>query len=132
MTNYNYSEAMKEDIKDYIRDNYSEWDIMHKLADREEWENELNDALFVNDSVTGNASGSYTFNRWTAQEYVIDNIDILREALDEFAFGAETVGEHFLNEEWETFDVIIRCHLLNQAIAETLDEIENEFEEVAQ
>lgn len=132
MTNYNYLDAMKEDKKDYIRDNYAEWDIVDKLADREEWENELNDALFVNDSVTGNASGSYTFNRWTAQEFVIDNIDLLREAFDEFAFGAETIGEHFLNEEWEMFDVSIRCYLLGQAIAETLDEIETEFEEVAQ
>lgn len=132
MTNYNYLEAMKEDIKDYIRGNYAEWDIADKLADREEWENELNDALFVSDSVTGNASGSYTFNRWTAQEYVIDNINLLREAFDEFAFGSETIAEHFLNKEWETFDVGIRCYLLGQAIAETLDEIETEFEEVAQ
>lgn len=131
MTNYNYLEAMKEDIKDYIRDNYAAWDIVDKLADREEWETELNDDLWTVDGVTGNTSGSYTFNSYRAKEYVTDNSDILRDALKEFCVEAETIAEKFLDEEYEYFDVTIRCYLLGQAITETLDEIAAEFEEVA-
>lgn len=131
MTNYNYLEAMKEDIKDYIRDHYTAWDIVDKLADREEWETELHDDLWIADSVTGNASGSYTFNSWRAKEYVTDNSDILRDALKEFCVDSDTIAENFLNDEWKYFDVTIRCYLLYQAIAETLDEIEEEFGEVA-
>lgn len=131
MTNYNYLEAMTEDIKDYIRDHYTEWEITDKLTDREEWETELHDDLWTVDSVTGNASGSYTFSSWRAKEYVTDNSDILRDALKEFCVDSDTIAEKFLDDEWEYFDVTIRCYLLYQAIAEALDEIEAEFEGVA-
>ena len=66
----------------------------------------------------------YTFNRWTAREYVTDNKDLLREALQEFCTDAQTIGEKFLDEEWEYFDVTIRCYLLYNMISEVLDEME--------
>lgn len=58
-TTYNYNEAVKNDVLDYIRNevNFSEFE------DLEELEQSLNDDLWTVDSVTGNASGSYTFNR---------------------------------------------------------------------
>lgn len=66
-TTYNYNEAVKNDVLDYIRNevNFSEFE------DLEELEQSLNDDLWTVDSVTGNASGSYTFNRYQAQEYVL-------------------------------------------------------------
>lgn len=95
MTNtaYNYNEAVKNDVLDYIRNevNFSEFE------DLEELEQSLNDDLWTVDSVTGNASGSYTFNRYQAQEYVMDNIELLNEACEEFGTNTETVGEKFLN-----------------------------------
>ncbi len=59
-TTYNYNEAVKNDVLDYIRNevNFSEFE------DLEELEQSLNDDLWTVDSVTGNASGSYTFNRY--------------------------------------------------------------------
>ena len=120
---YNYLEAMKSDIKDYIKNEVN----TANYSDREELENNLNDILWNEDSVTGNASGSYTFNCADAKEYVTDNIDLLAEACKEFGVTNETVGEKFLNEDWEYFDVTIRCYLLNQAISEALDEIDLEF-----
>jgi hypothetical protein len=125
MTNtaYNYNEAVKNDVLDYIRNevNFSEFE------DLEELEQSLNDDLWTVDSVTGNASGSYTFNRYQAQEYVMDNIELLNEACEEFGTNTETVGEKFLNEEFEWMDVTIRCYLLAQAIREALEEVEDEF-----
>ena len=120
---YNYLESMKSDIKDYIKNEIN----TANYSDREELENDLNDILWNEDSVTGNASGSYTFNRVDAEEYVTDNIDLLAEACKEFGVNNETVGKKFFAEDWEYFDVTIRCYLLNQAISEALDEIDLEF-----
>lgn len=122
---YNYLEAMKNDITEYINDNIN----LADYADRDELESYLNDELFTEDSVTGNASGSYTFSRAQAQEYVKDNIDLLKDACEEFGTDAATVGEWFLSEDWEEMDVTIRCYLLGQAIAEVLDDMGEELEE---
>lgn len=73
--------------------------------------------------MTGNASGSYTFNRWKAQEYVMDNIDLLAEMCSEFGIDNAEIGEKFLEEEWEWMDVSIRSYLLGKAISEALYEL---------
>lgn len=114
-----YLDQMKEDVLDYIR----EEEITVTSENREEVEEELNDKLWTVDSVTGNASGSYTFNSSEAKEYVVENMDVLKEMVSEFDIDAETVAEKFINEEWEYFDVSIRCYLLGNAISEVLDEI---------
>ena len=121
---YNYLDAMKEDILEYIKNevDFSDYD------DLEDLEQFLNDELWTVDGVTGNASGSYTFNRWQAKEYVLDNMDGLKEALDEFCVDSETIADKFMSEDWEYFDVTIRCHLLGSAISEALEEIEDDFE----
>lgn len=129
MSKYDYYNAMNEDIRDYIRENYTEEEIRENLENRSTWEEELNDDLWTEDSVTGNASGSYTFNSWRAKEYVTDNGDLLREALRDFCEDSETIAEKFLDEEWEYFDVTIRCYILGSVIYQVLDEIEEEFEE---
>lgn len=121
---YDYLKSMKEDIQEYINDNYYEEEIKEKLSDSETWAEELSEDLWICDSVTGNASGSYTFNRYVAKEYVTDNTELLMEALKEFCVDAETIADKFLNEEWEYFDVTIRCYLLYVAISETLEEME--------
>lgn len=124
MKNYNYYEEVKEDVKNYINNeiDFSDFD------DLEELEQYLNDELWTVDSVTGNASGSYTFNRFQAQEYVLNNIDVLAEALEEFGTDAETIANKFLSEDWEYFDVTIRCYVLSGCIAEALEDIEEEQE----
>lgn len=118
---YNYLEAVKEDVLNYIQEN----EIKVYSSNREEIEQELNDALFIEDSVTGNASGSYTFNRWQAEENLCHNWELLAEAMEEF--GGST-GEA-LERGAEYCDVTIRCYLLAQAISEVLDEVETEEEE---
>lgn len=113
-------EAMKEDIKTYLE---NEFEYRYSEMDHDELEQELYDDLWINDSVTGNASGSYTFCRATAKEYVIDNMEICKEAIYEFCVDANKVADKFLSEDWEYFDVTIRCYLLGSAIAEVLDEM---------
>lgn len=122
MTNYNYLEAVTSDVLDYIKEeiNLDEW-----KGNREGLEEKLNDELWTVDSVTGNASGSYTFNTREAEENLAHNWDLLAEALDEF----EQDGTDVLRQGAEAMDVTIRCYLLGQAIAEALDELEEELAE---
>lgn len=120
---YNYLEAMKSDIMDYIHNEVN----TNEFASREELEESLNDDLWTVDSVTGNGSGSYTFSRSEAEEYVNDNNDLLREAISEFCVDSETVAEKFLDADYEYFDVTIRCYLLGQAISEALDDMEDDL-----
>lgn len=123
---YNYLEAVKDDVKQAIENNYDVADY----SDREEFEATLNEELWTDDSVTGNGSGSYTFNREQAKEYLFDSNDglnLLRDAVSDYAIDAETVVDHFMSEDWEWFDVTIRCYVLGQAISEALDEIEDDL-----
>lgn len=118
---YNYLKAVKEDVLNYINEN----EIKVYSSNREDIELQLTEDLWIEDSVTGNASGSYTFNAWQAEENIRHNLDLLAEALE--AFG-EDFGEA-LERGAEYCDVTIRCYLLAQAIPEVLDEVETEEEE---
>ena len=127
---YNYLQSMIEDVKTYIEDNIDMNEI-RSTEDLEALEVKLNDDCWISDSVTGNASGSYTFNTWEAHENIEGDDEAytyIRNAVDEFCIEAGTVAEKFLNEDWEYFDVTIRCYLLGQAINEALDEMENDDE----
>lgn len=120
---YNYYKAVKEDIRNYIENEID----LSEFEDLEELEQYLNDTLWTEDSVTGNASGSYTFNRVEASSYVLDNMDLLEEAGEEFAIDSADIGSHFLAEDWEWMDVTIRCYILSQCIAEVLEEYADKF-----
>lgn len=117
---YNYLESIKADVKEYINNEIT----LKDFTDREELEQKLNDDLWVEDSVTGNASGSYYCNAWKAEEALVHNWDVLEEALAEFGCEGNPIEK---GAEW--CDVTIRCYLLGQAIAEVLEEMEEELEE---
>lgn len=114
---YNYIEALKNDIRQYMEDNES----YLNYTDREDLEEQLNDECWTADSVTGNASGSYTFNRAEAKEYVMDNMPLAVDAFREFD-QIEKFADYIANEEYEAIDVTIRCFLLGQVIADVLEE----------
>lgn len=118
MGKYNYLENVTADAKEAILENLKYWNF----TDREELEEIANDLLWVDDSVTGNGSGSYTFNTWQAEENLCHNIDELEEACDEFG---QDIGEA-VKQGAEYCDVTIRCYLLSQAISAALDELEEE------
>lgn len=122
---YNYLDAVKDDVRQYIED---EIPTLEGYA-REDLEQDLNDILWDNDSVTGNGSGSYTFDREKAKEYLFDSTDgesYLADALDDYGIDAAEVGRRFMSQDYEWFDVTIRCYVLGQAISEVLDELYEE------
>ena len=122
MEQYDYRSAICEDIREYIKEN----EIVVTNNKREELEEELHDKLWLCDSVTGNASGSYTFNSWQAEEYLCHNLNLLAEAIDDFGADAGTYKDCM--ESAETADVTIRCYLFRECLSSVLDELEVEEE----
>lgn len=104
---YNYYEEMKKDIKNYLEENYEADDIITF--------DEVYDDMFIDDSITGNASGSYTFSTYQAEENICHNMDLVGEAYTEFGSTPDF-------ENPEAIDVTIRCYLLGQVLAEVLEE----------
>lgn len=122
---YDYFKAVKEDVIEWIKGEFTTEELKERLLDRDEFENDMNDYLWITDSVTGNASGSYTFCTWMAEENLCHNLDLLKEAIEEFGGN---YGEA-LEKGAEYCDVTIRCYLLGQAIHQALDELESECEQ---
>lgn len=121
---YNYRNEMKKDVIDYIFDNYEPEEVAKMLENTNEFSEKLNDILWNEDSVTGNGSGSYTFNRWQAEENLCHNMDLLSEACEEFCCDIHKAIE--MGAEY--CDVTIRCYLLNECLAEVLESIKEEVE----
>lgn len=122
MERYDYYEMVKEDIRNYIKENYEVEEIKDLEFD------DLYDDLFISDSVTGNASGSYTFSTWKAEENLCHNMELLGEALNEFGCDGS-----YLEKGAEACDVTIRCYVLGQVLEDVIydlqQELENESEE---
>ena len=116
-----YRKEVKEDVRQYIRNeiNLEDFNTLDDLRD------ELNDVLFAEDSVTGNASGSYTCNKYEAEENIAHNLDLLGEALEEFGCDAR----YLFTKGAEAADVTIRCYLLGECIDAALEEIADDFNE---
>lgn len=106
---YNYLKAETDDVIVYIKDN----DIDPKTVDPDS----LNDLLYDEDSVTGNGSGSYTFNTVQAEQNLVGNWDLLK------ACTGNDPDFNLLKEGPEAADVIIRCVGLGCAIDEALKKL---------
>lgn len=122
MERYDYRKAMMEDILDYIN---SEIDLDSFKGKRDKLEELLNDDLWICDSVTGNASGSYFFSTWKAEEALAHNWDLLEEAMREFEDDCNPIEK---GAEW--CDVTIRCYLLDECIAAALNDLADELKEI--
>lgn len=108
-----YKEQIKDDLREYAQESKSYCDSLEAFRD----------SCWTADSVTGNGSGSYTFNRWQAEENIKDLI-FSEELLEMFReFGEERVP---LERGAEFIDVSIRCFLLDSCIYE----IEEELKEI--
>lgn len=123
MEKYDYRQAVMDDIRAFINEN----SIQVTNINREDVESFLYDTLYIDDSVTGNASGSYTFNTWKAEEYLCHNLDLLAEACDYMSGDPATYRDCL--ESAETADVTIRCHVLAECLSSVLDELEVEEED---
>jgi hypothetical protein len=113
MEKYNYEDAIKSDIYEWLEENGAEYQADDGTISYDD----VYDDMWVADSVTGNGSGSYTFNAWVAEENICHNLELLKEAIEEFGGDFEKVMESA-----ESADVTIRCYLLGQYLQEGIDE----------
>ena len=117
-----YQKEMKLAVLQEIMNGYADKPVARNKNNLQE---QLENDFWLSDSITGNASGFYYCNQQEAKEQVLENgMDILREAQEELDISLEDIARHFLYEEWETLDVIIRCYLLSSVVSEVLDELD--------
>lgn len=115
MTKYDYREAVKDDLIDLINDEFVKRLDAGEFDNLDDFREELNDAAWIDDSVTGNGSGSYTFSTWKAEENLCHNWDFLSEVLSEF-------GEKFdIDKGAEHYDVVIRCYVLGVVLDDAIE-----------
>lgn len=120
---YNYYEEVLDAVKEAAEDSYTP--EMLEPVDLDDYAEKLNDALWSDDSVTGNASGSYFCNAYKAEEALSGNWDLAAEALEEF--GYDNINPFEKGAEWT--DCIVRCYLLSQCIADYIENNEDELTE---
>lgn len=114
---YDYRGAIRTDILEYIRENITLEDFTpSELAEH------LIEVLWIEDSVTGNASGSYTFSSWQAEEFLMHNLDLLAEAVEELGGNTD-----ILKDGAEACDVTIRCYLLPECVYKVVDSLDWEW-----
>lgn len=122
---YDYFEAVKDDVRDYIDCNIN----LEDYEDKYELEDYLNRILWTEDSVTGNGSGSYTFSRAKAKEYIFGaDVCEIEDMAITFEIDSKILVGSFFNEDWEYFDVSMRCYYLDTAIYDVLNELYEEIE----
>lgn len=111
-----YKEAVLADAQEAIMSG----DYDH-LADFEE----VYDGMFIDDSITGNGSGSYTFNRYKAEE---NTADLVWD--EEFSIEADGLGYDLtiFEKGAEAVDVIARCLALGCMCSE-IETVWNERKE---
>lgn len=118
---YDYREAVKDSVIDWLEESREEVEARHSQMDEDEFVEWVTDKCVMSDSVTGNASGSYTFSTWKAEECLCHNFDLLVEAVGDYGGVAKDVGQ-FIMKGAETCDVIIRCYVLYEMVGQAIEE----------
>lgn len=117
MEKYDYYDAVKEDVLKAIKED----DELLPREDEDEvdYEERLTDALWASE-VTGNGSYAYYFSdEEDAIAAVMGNLDLCREAYQEFGVDEDAVT--FMSNICSA-DVTIRCYILPSVIQEVVEE----------
>ena len=118
---YNYLEAMVEDITEWMRDNY--FDIS-EYSDLEEAHEYLHDELWDDNDITGNGIDGYA-TRLDYENYLSHNWDALIDAIENFGVDSNTMiallQKRDVNIILQWCDTLIRLNTLDIAIDIALD-----------
>ena len=122
---YSYPSHVKNDIKEFIEKRLDSGTFGLLIQGDEDTIQDVKELMFDQDDVTENGSGSYTFNTWKAEQNLMGNWDLLREAKEELQPNVDLIekGPEFC-------DVMIRCYLLDWCFNKALNDIVNGPEEV--
>lgn len=109
-----YLEEVVEDIENYIPDYYTEEEY-NQYAEDGELASMIKDDMWAEDGVTGNYSGSYTFDIEARDNILNDKFETIVKAIEEGMYDAESLGKAIVDDDWETLDVVCRCYVLYEA-----------------
>lgn len=123
MKRYNYKQAVKDSIYDYIIEN--EIDLSQRVGankqELEDYENYLYELVLNDDSVTGNMTGSFFCDTYKAEECLSHNLAEFCSALDYWEIPSFDIIR-FLNNP-ELMDVLIRMTYVREVVCEIVKEI---------
>ena len=119
---YDYKEVTKANVREWMEENREMWES----EDRHDAYEIVYDATWVDDSVTGNGSGSFTFSRLEARRNFFEDEnsdDYVAEMIEDGFMDKALFAEKIACSDWEWVDVSIRCWLLGACVTEIMDEI---------
>ena len=119
---YSYKEVVRSDVREWIDNNREDIDGL----DRADAYDVVYDSCWIDDSVTGNASGSYTFSRYEARQNFFnddDSDEYIFQMIEDGFISADELGKKIAESNWEYIDLSIRCWLLCDAVSDVLDEV---------
>ena len=118
---YDYCGAVKRDVCKWMENNREEVEAKRAEGNEFAFEDWIIEECMNRDDVTGNASGSYTFDIWEAEKCLCYNIDFLVSLFDGIEGGTERIGEIIMRGP-EYCDVFIRCCVLPDVVADAIEE----------
>lgn len=119
---YSYKDVVRSDVREWIDDHK---EVLQDV-DRHDVFDVVYNACWIDDNVTGNASGSYTFSRYEARKNFFndeDSEEYIDQMIEDGFTCRESVGKAVQESNLELLDVLIRCWLLCDAVTEVLDEM---------
>ena len=123
--NYNYLEAMVEDITEWME--YNNFDLS-EYTDLEEAHEYLHDELWGEDDVTGNGEMGYA-TKVDYENYLCHNWDALIDAVENFCIDANEIinllEKHNVVAILQYCDTLIRLNTLDMAIETALEDWSN-------
>lgn len=117
MEAYDYRAVVLDKAVDEINEMYREG-LIEDLEDKDYYDlrDFLVEELESSEAVTGSTIGSYTLNRWEAEENLCHNWDLVGELIDEGFIDLESIKD----SEPESLDVAIRVYLVSQVIDDAI------------
>lgn len=122
---YDYRRHEAADIEDWIEDSLGQHDLALLLAGDPQTVNATDVALWSDDAVTGNGSGSYTFDRLKAERYLYGNWELLADASQEFDV------HDVLDKGAEYCDVLVRTYLFQDCYEQALSNLREKYKAVS-
>lgn len=120
-----YAELVRnslEDNKETILELLNEKSV--DLSDEQEVVDTIVENFTYSDEITGNGSGSFTFDRSEAKDIVLNNLDDMVTILNESDYNAfEEIGKALVEDGFEELDVIARTFVLSQSATEFASEL---------
>lgn len=123
--NYNYLEAMVEDITEWME--YNNFDLS-EYTDIDEAHEYLYDELWGEDDITGNGEMGYA-TKVDYENYLCHNWDALIDAVENFCIDANEIinllEKHNVVAILQYCDILIRLNTLDMAIDTALEDWSN-------